>query len=139
MRRRFRSRWTPWTTKRSPGPAPKRSAGRCWRRYNQKEQIMPSGFSNQAKIMRGAFVEFGVSQPPLIVAFQFNPLTITRTRTARVNHPETPGKNRASNEDFIKRVSADKLFKDLRNGQNIIVAPQTLGFDIRLDATDKLN
>jgi contractile injection system tube protein len=100
---------------------------------------MPSGFSNQAKILRGAFVEFGVSQPPLIVAFQFNPVTITRTRSARVNQADTPGKNRASNEDFIKQVSADKLFKDLRNGQNIIVAPQTLGFDIRLDATDKLN
>jgi hypothetical protein len=94
---------------------------------------MPSGFSNQAKILRGAFVEFGISLPPLIVVFQFNPLTITRTRTASVNQPETPGKNRASNEDF------DKLFKDLRNGQTLTVKQQTLGFDIRLDATDKLN
>src|SRR4030095_13964830 len=100
---------------------------------------MPSGFSNQAKILRGAFVEFGISLPPLIVVFQFNPLTITRTRTASVSQPETPGKNRASNEDFIKQISADKLFKDLRNGQILNVKQQTLSFDIRLDATDKLN
>jgi Contractile injection system tube protein len=100
---------------------------------------MPSGFSNQAKILRGAFVEFGISLPPLIVVFQFNPLTITRTRTASVSQPETPGKNRASNEDFIKQISADKLFKNLRNGQILTVKQQTLSFDIRLDATDKLN
>jgi len=100
---------------------------------------MPSGFSNQAKILRGAFVEFGISLPPLIVVFQFNPLTITRTRTASVDQPETPGKNRASNEDFINQISADKLFKNLRNGQTLTVGPQTLSFDIRLDATDKLN
>jgi hypothetical protein len=100
---------------------------------------MPSGFSNQAKILRGAFVEFGISLPPLIVVFQFNPLTITRTRTASVNQLDTPGKNRASNEDFIKQISAKKLIKNLRNGQLLTVGPQTLGFDIRLDATDKLN
>src|SRR6266542_3962089 len=78
---------------------------------------MPSGFSNQAKILRGAFVEFGISLPPLIVVFQFNPLTITRTRTASVNQLETPGKDRASNEDFIKQIGAKKLIKNLRNGQ----------------------
>src|SRR5215510_463285 len=100
---------------------------------------MPSGFSNQAKILRGAFVEFGVSLPPLIVVFQFNPLTITRTRTATINQPETPGKNRANNEDFIKQICADKLLKDLRNGQILAAKQQTLSFDIRLDATDKLN
>jgi hypothetical protein len=100
---------------------------------------MPSGFSNQAKILRGAFVEFGISLPPLIVVFQFNPLTITRTRTASVNQLETPGKDRASNEDFIKQIGAKKLIKNLRNGQLLTVGPQTLGFDIRLDATDKLN
>jgi hypothetical protein len=100
---------------------------------------MPSGFSNQAKILRGAFVEFGISLPPLIVVFQFNPLTITRTRTASVDQQETPGKNRVSNEDLIKQVCADKLFKEVRNNQILKVSPQTLGFDIRLDATDKLN
>jgi hypothetical protein len=100
---------------------------------------MPSGFSNQAKILRGAFVEFGISLPPLIVVFQFNPLTITRTRTASVDQQLTPGRNRVSNGEFINEISADKLFKNFRNNQLLIVSPQTLGFDIRLDATDKLN
>ena len=66
---------------------------------------MPSGFSNQAKILRGAFVEFGISLPPLIVVFQFNPLTITRTRTAAVDQQETPGRNRVSNGEFINAVN----------------------------------
>ena len=33
-------------------------------------------FANRPKILRGAFVEFGISIPPLIVVFQFNPLTV---------------------------------------------------------------
>jgi hypothetical protein len=34
---------------------------------------MPDGFPNKPKILRGAFVEFGLSLPPLFVVFQFNP------------------------------------------------------------------
>ena len=34
---------------------------------------MPGGFTNQPKILRGAFVEFGLSVPPLFVVFQIPP------------------------------------------------------------------
>ena len=34
---------------------------------------MADGFPNKPKILRGAFVEFGLSLPPLFVVFQFNP------------------------------------------------------------------
>ena len=47
-------------------------------------------FANRPKILRGAFVEFGISLPPLMVVFQFNPLTISRTRSSYVNPPQTP-------------------------------------------------
>ena len=40
---------------------------------------MPGGFSNQSKLLKGAFVEYGLSIPPLIVTFQFNPITISRS------------------------------------------------------------
>ena len=42
---------------------------------------MPGGFRNQPKISRGAFVEYGLSIPPLAVVFQFNPLQLSRSRS----------------------------------------------------------
>jgi len=102
---------------------------------------MASGLSNQAKILRGAFVEFGISLPPLIVVFQFNPLTISRTRTASFQKRNTPaGKKGAQAQDFLQQVqkNAGKLVS-FRDGQTATVNPETLSFDIRLDATDKLN
>lgn len=96
------------------------------------------GFSNQARILRGAFVEFGISQPPLIAVFQFNPLMITRTRTATVNPPSTPaGTQPTQNLGFAQQFANGLL--DIRLGQTITVKQETLSFDIRLDATDKLN
>jgi hypothetical protein len=99
---------------------------------------MPSGFSNKPKILRGAFVEFGISLPPLIVVFQFNPLTISRTRTASVDQPRTPRKRGAQNISLLEQVSTDSL-TNVRGKQVIKVNEETLSFDIRLDATDKLD
>jgi hypothetical protein len=99
-------------------------------------------FANRPKILRGAFVEFGISVPPLLVVFQFNPLTISRSRSSYVNPPQTPmGTQAEQNADFIQQIAtggASSLIQ-FRNGQNIIVQPQTISFDIRLDATDKLD
>jgi hypothetical protein len=99
-------------------------------------------FANRPKILRGAFVEFGISVPPLMVVFQFNPLTISRSRSSYVNPPLTPmGTQSEQNADFIQQIAtggASSLIQ-FRNGQNIIVQPQTISFDIRLDATDKLD
>jgi hypothetical protein len=99
-------------------------------------------FANRPRILRGAFVEFGISVPPLLVVFQFNPLTISRSRSSYVNPPQTPmGTQAEQNADFIQQIAtggASSLIQ-FRNGQNIIVQPQTISFDIRLDATDKLD
>jgi hypothetical protein len=102
---------------------------------------MPSGFSNQPKILRGAFVEFGISLPPLIVVFQFNPVLITRSRTAKVTLPEGKKTGGLRNLDFISQAAKDpgKLLKVRHDGTTVAVAQETLSFDIRLDATDKLN
>jgi len=103
---------------------------------------MSGGFSNQPKILSGAFVEFGISIPPLIVVFQFNPLTISRTRAATPNAPRTPqAAQGAQNLDFIQQIGASKgkSLVSFRNGQTITVQQEKLSFDIRLDACDKLN
>jgi len=101
-----------------------------------------SGFTNQPKILKGAFVEFGISLPPLVVVFQFNPLTITRSRTAT---PITPGSQRSSRStqsaglvNALVSGGASSLVK-FRNGQTLNVQQEKIGFDIRLDATDALN
>lgn len=103
---------------------------------------MAGDFSNRPKILRGAFVEFGISLPPLIVVFQFNPLTISRSRSSWVNPPQTPENAQAAqNADFIQQIKtggASSLIQ-FRNGQSITVQPETINFDIRLDATDQLD
>lgn len=107
---------------------------------------MASGFANQPKILRGAFVEFGISLPPLIVVFQFNPATISRSRSARPNTPNTMQSQANQNTDLIQQLTASSFGsllptsnRDLRNGTTIVVDQEKLSFDVRLDATDKLN
>ena len=103
---------------------------------------MSGGFSNQPKILRGAFVEFGISIPPMIVVFQFNPLTISRSRAATPVAPKTPQSSKgAQNLDFIQQIgkSKGKSLVSFRNGTTLNVGQEKLSFDIRLDASDKLN
>src|SRR5215467_5551634 len=99
---------------------------------------MAGGFSNQPKILRGAFVEFGISIPPMIVVFQFNPLTISRTRAA------SPSTQTTRNTDFVKQLATGGIGtlvskRGFRNGVSLTVQTEKLSFDVRLDATDKLN
>jgi hypothetical protein len=108
---------------------------------------MADGFPNKPKILRGAFVEFGLSLPPLVVVFQYNPLQLTRNRSLSFAVPTPPpapaGRRTApptlptrSLRQFHGQFS-DLL--DLQKQQLVSVQEQSIGFDIRLDATDKLN
>ena len=106
---------------------------------------MSDGFPNKPKILRGAFVEFGLSLPPLVVVFQFNPLQLSRNRSlsfAVPNPPAAPPGTKAvavptrTLRQFHGQFS-DLL--DLQKQQLVIAQEQTIGFDIRLDASDKLN
>src|SRR4051812_7181854 len=99
---------------------------------------MPDGFPNKPKILRGAFVEFGLSLPPLFVVFQFNPVQLTRNRSLTFSAPtgdQTAGRA-TSLRDFHKRF--DDL-TDLQKAQQVIVQEETIGLEIRLDASDKLD
>jgi hypothetical protein len=102
------------------------------------------GFTNQPKILKGAFVEFGISLPPLIVVFQFNPVTITRSRAATPITPATQQASRGSQGASGGLISAlgasggSSLVK-FRNGQTLNVQREKVSFDVRLDASDKLN
>lgn len=97
-----------------------------------------SGFSNKPKILRGAFVEYGPSIPPLLVVFQFNLEQLTRSRSLSYAAPssaQTDGQN-DSLRDFHNQYH--DLTK-LRDAQVVTVQEETISFDIRLDASDKLD
>ncbi len=103
---------------------------------------MSDGFPNKPKILRGAFVEFGLSLPPLLVVFQFNPLQLTRNRALTFGFPGAPKADQVSpaSQRTLRRFHGGfSNLTDLQKQQLVSVQEQTIGFDIRLDATDKLD
>jgi hypothetical protein len=99
---------------------------------------MADGFPNRPRILRGAFVEFGLSLPPLMVVFQFNPVELSRNRSLRFAAPRglQPGNRDNSLRKFHERHSDLTKLRDL---QDVSVAEETIAFDIRLDASERLN
>ena len=94
-----------------------------------------TGFSNKPKILKGAFVEHGLSNPPLVVAFQFNPESISRDRT---NTFSAPGETKTSAGLYQWHQKYNDL-SSLKDQQVVEFGSETISFDIRLDATDKLD
>jgi hypothetical protein len=95
---------------------------------------MPDGFPNKPKILRGAFVEFGLSLPPLVVVFQFNPVQLTRNRSLSFARPAA-----AKTGNLREFHGPFKNLLDLQKQQLVTVQEQSINFDIRLDATDRLD
>jgi hypothetical protein len=95
---------------------------------------MSGGFPNKPKILKGAFVEFGLSIPPLIVPFQFNPETIARDR---YNYFSVPSGDQTLRQFYQQENNADLI--RLRDTQSVSIDLETISFELRLDATDKLD
>jgi hypothetical protein len=90
---------------------------------------MAGGFSNQPKLLKGAFVDSNLlAFPPLIVPFQFNPDRLTRRRSTRIQSPRS---RRGREEDLPEEES-------LGEAQTTLTEPETITMDIRLDATDAM-
>lgn len=115
---------------------------------------MADGFPNKPKILRGAFMEYGLSIPPLFVVFQFNPEQLTRNRSlsysAEGSHfvcPPCEGQTqpRIFNQQQTLRGYHQREFPDqddliaIRDGQQVSIEEESISFDIRLDASEKLN
>ena len=111
-----------------------------------------SGFSNRPKILRGAFVEYGLNIPPLIVPFQFNPEQLSRSRSVtyygeEYKEPVTE-RGEAGDEQTRTQLKQRSLretherysdLQEIRNKQKATVNEETISFDIRLDASDALS
>jgi hypothetical protein len=89
-----------------------------------------SDFPIRPKLLRGAFVEYGLSLPPLLFGFQFNPETLTRGRTA------TLGSSAAGDGINCRDSSEEQARSALAE---ISVSTETIGLTLRLDATEDLN
>ena len=120
---------------------------------------MTDGFPNKPKILKGAFVEYGLSLPPLFVVFQFNPEQLTRNRSVSffapggrsdtVTEPDAEGEPATRTGSTGRCNSLRELhqreFDDeddllaIRSAQQVTIEEETISFDIRLDAGDDLN
>jgi hypothetical protein len=90
---------------------------------------MASGFSNQPRLLKGAFVDSNIlSVPPLVVPFQFNPEKLTRRKGSRIESPPS----RRGREETTPRGQG------LGEAQSTYAGPETISMDLRLDATEAL-
>jgi hypothetical protein len=99
---------------------------------------MTGGFGNKPKILHGAFMEYGLSAPPLFVVFQFNPDKLGRKRSLSFSPPNRDGAGASDNKslrDYHKNADLLAIQKD----QVVTVSEENIDFEIRLDATDGLN
>jgi hypothetical protein len=112
-----------------------------------------SGFSNRPRILKGAFVEYGKTIPPLFVVFQFNPVQLQRQRSLsfraenRTVECRSPGQAGQPGEQGRIQEPVDlrefhARFDDLdklREQQIVSIQEETISFELRLDATDALD
>ena len=107
--------------------------------------------NNAPKILRGAFVEYGLSLPPLFVVFQYNPLELSRNRSLSFRPPNDAAVGGSDDEDgfsMLRWLRDPKTLRkyhqehsdlaDIQKGQRVTLEEESIRFDIRLDATDDL-
>lgn len=83
------------------------------------------------RVTRGILVEYAVSIPPLVLSFEFNPETLSRSRTITVNLGDLPG-NRGGHGFASPKETA-------RAAQGVSMEPESLSIRILLDATDRMH
>ncbi len=77
---------------------------------------------------RGVLIEYALTPRPLVLLFQFNPHSITRSRTVSL----PPG-------GLGKSATFTTQAETQRAAQGVSVKSETLSFTILLDATDRMN
>jgi hypothetical protein len=84
------------------------------------------------KLLKGAFIEYGLSLPPLLFTFQFNPETLTRNRTATFNSGGADGSGGSGCREGSEAQQRSGMAQ-------VEVSEETIGLTLQLDATDDLN
>jgi len=81
-------------------------------------------------LTKGVLLEYGLSLPPLMLAFEFNPKTLSRTRTINITTGNAPGTQ--GGYDFTLPTETPRV------AQGVSVAPETFNMEILIDATDRM-
>lgn len=82
-------------------------------------------------VTRGFLVEYALSLPPLVLAFDFNPQHVSRNRAIGITLGNTPATR--GGYDFVSPTETARV------AQGVSVEPESFDLEILLDATDKLN
>jgi hypothetical protein len=82
-------------------------------------------------VTQGMLVEYALAVPPLVLAFEFNPKTLSRTRSVTINTGTTPGTR--GGYDFTLPTETPRVT------QGVSVEPETFSLQILLDATDRMD
>jgi hypothetical protein len=90
-----------------------------------------SGNFTQLKVTRGLLKELSGGSKPLELAFEFNPTTITRSRTVEISFGE--GQQNAGGKDFSGTAELPRV------AQSAVVKAESFTLKILLDATDRMN
>jgi len=83
------------------------------------------------KVTRGFLLEYALSLPPLLLAFDFNPHQVSRNRAISITLGNTPATR--GGYDFASPTETARV------AQGVSVEPENFDLEILLDATDKLN
>ena len=81
-------------------------------------------------LTKGVLLEYGLSLPPLLLAFEFNPKTLSRTRTINITTGNAPGTQ--GGYDFTLPTETPRV------AQGVTVEPEKFNMEILIDATDRM-
>jgi hypothetical protein len=81
-------------------------------------------------LTKGVLLEYGLSLPPLMLQFEFNPQTLSRTRTISITRGSAPGTR--GGYDFALPTETPRV------AQGVSVEPEQFNLEILLDATDRM-
>lgn len=81
--------------------------------------------------VKGMLIEYALSLPPLVLAFDFNPQSLTRSRTITLRTGSAPGTR--GGYDFALPTETARV------AQGVTVQPESFTIEILLDATDRMN
>jgi hypothetical protein len=95
------------------------------------ENTIPSGNYSKLKVTRGFLREYTNTDNALELHFEFNPSTITRTRTVEIKFGE--GQTNTGGRDFKNEREATRVT------QAATVKAESFSLKILLDATDRMN
>lgn len=83
------------------------------------------------KVNKGLLIEYALAIPPLAISFEFNPQSITRTRSITINTGDSPA-TRGGYDFALPTETA-------RAAQGVSMDPETFSVTILLDATDRMD